>query len=282
MTTGMQQRRWWRGALVLALVANLSVAEEAGAPASVAAAMQGDAVVLLGEVHDNAAGHALRARWLAGAVAAGWRPALVFEQFERARQPEIVAARAACGADAACLIERAGGGGWDWPLYRPLVQLALDYDLAIVGAGIGRAELGALRSGGYPALFGESTLARYRPDAAPADLVAGQRRAIEIGHCNKLPARAVDAMLPMQFSRDIAMADALLANAQNGAVLIAGNGHVRQDLGVPRWWHGKAGPLVVGFVETVEPDAPFDVTVRVLAALREDPCAVFAAPAGKG
>nr|WP_239058075.1 ChaN family lipoprotein [Crenobacter caeni] len=259
----------------------MSAAEGSGAPARVAAAMQGDAVVLLGEVHDNATGHALRARWLGDAVAAGWRPALVFEQFEAARQGELAAARSACGRDAGCLIERAGGGGWDWPLYRPLVQLALDNDLPMVGAGIGRSGMGALRQGGYPALFDAATLARYRPDAAPADLVAGQRRAIEQGHCNKLPARAVDAMLPMQFSRDIAMADALLAHGQNGAVLIAGNGHVRQDLGVPRWWRGRAEPRVVGFVEAAGDDALYDVTVTVPAAPREDPCAAFAVPAGK-
>lgn len=279
---GTQQGRWRRGALALALVANLSAAEGSGAPAGVAAAMQGDAVVLLGEVHDNATGHALRARWLAGALAAGWRPALVFEQFEAAREGELAAARAACARDAGCLIERAGGEGWDWPLYRPLLQLALDYDLPIVGAGIGRGEMGALRQGGYPALFDTATLARYRPDAAPADLLAGQRRAIEVGHCNKLPARAVDAMLPMQLSRDIMMADALLRHAQNGAVLIAGNGHVRQDLGVPRWWRGKVEPRVVGFVEAGHADAPFDVTVTVPAAPREDPCAAFATLPGKG
>ena len=31
-------------------------------------------VLLLGEVHDSAAGHAKRAAWLADDVAAGWRP----------------------------------------------------------------------------------------------------------------------------------------------------------------------------------------------------------------
>ena len=50
-------------------------------------------VVLLGEVHDNAAQHAARAAALRRLLAAGGRPALAFEQFDRERQADIDRAR---------------------------------------------------------------------------------------------------------------------------------------------------------------------------------------------
>ena len=47
-------------------------------------------VVLLGEVHDNAAQHALRLRAFEALLAGGARPALALEQFDRNRQADIL------------------------------------------------------------------------------------------------------------------------------------------------------------------------------------------------
>jgi hypothetical protein len=46
-------------------------------------------VVLLGEVHDHPQQHALRLAAFDAWLAAGARPALLMEQFDAARQPEI-------------------------------------------------------------------------------------------------------------------------------------------------------------------------------------------------
>jgi hypothetical protein len=48
--------------------------------------------LLLGEVHDNAAQHALRRDLLAALLARGDRPALLLEQFDRERQAALDAA----------------------------------------------------------------------------------------------------------------------------------------------------------------------------------------------
>jgi len=62
-------------------------------------------VVLLGEVHDHPQQHALRAEAFAALLATGARPALVMEQFDRERQAELDALRAAQpGVDADTLI----------------------------------------------------------------------------------------------------------------------------------------------------------------------------------
>ena len=50
-------------------------------------------LTLLGEVHDNAAGHALRLRAFEARLARGDRPALLMEQFDTPDQPALDAAR---------------------------------------------------------------------------------------------------------------------------------------------------------------------------------------------
>src|SRR5450830_1457323 len=53
-------------------------------------------VLLLGEVHDNAAGHRLRYELLRQRVEAGWRPAIVMEQFDRENQDLVDKALKGC------------------------------------------------------------------------------------------------------------------------------------------------------------------------------------------
>jgi uncharacterized iron-regulated protein len=71
-------------------------------------------------------------------------------------------------------------------------------------------------------------------------------------------------------------------------VLLAGNGHVRRDLGVPQWLPPALRDQVraVGFVETDgtpgdgDDDAPeaYDQRVTTPPQPREDPCAAMRAP----
>jgi hypothetical protein len=78
------------------------------------------------------------------------------------------------------------------------------------------------------------------------------------------------------------MAGLLREHAAGGAVLLAGDGHVRRDLGVPRWL-GAVAPerlLSVGFVETGEPALAgrYDALVVAAPPTRDDPCRDFVAP----
>ncbi|MEO6031952.1 MAG: ChaN family lipoprotein [Burkholderiaceae bacterium] len=88
-------------------------------------------------------------------------------------------------------------------------------------------------------------------------------------------------MARAQMARDAVMADQVRRHAGRGVVLLAGNGHVRRDLGVPRWLADIAPErvLTVGFVE--EGDAQsrvpqsaqrFDAVVVAPRATRNDPC----------
>lgn len=241
---------------------------------------------MLGEVHDNARQHDLRLTVLRRAFAAGWRPAIAMEQFDRDRQPDIDRARLERPADAQHVIDLAAvkskqpGAGWNWNFYRPFVALALQYDVPLIAANLSNADTTKIVRGGYAAVFDDASLATLglgRPIAA--DWQSAQEREIDKGHCHALPPAMWPPMARAQLARDAVMAEVLRRHAKGGVVLLAGNGHVRSDIGVPRWLGGEQGPVfTVGYLEDVNDSTPvtaFDAVVRTVAAERADPCARF-------
>ncbi|WP_042883624.1 ChaN family lipoprotein [Cupriavidus necator] len=258
-------------------------ASTAPAPDAVSAAFTGKSYVLLGEVHDNAAAQQQRLAALKRAVEQGWRPAIAMEQFDRERQADIERARRERPRDADYLIAQAGGGAWQWPLYRPVVALALEYDLPLVAANLSRADAGKIVRGGLDGLFSADERRQLGLDGAlPPDLVSAQTAVLDRGHCGNFPKAMLPGMLSAQAARDAVMAQVLRPHAQRGAVLVAGNGHVRRDIGVPRWLAADAGKVLsVGYVENPPGDGEFDMAVVVPAVERKDPC-LQARPAGSG
>jgi uncharacterized iron-regulated protein len=260
------------------------------APFDWEARLRGDAVVLLGEVHDNAALHLRRWAVLRRAVSAGWRPAIAMEQFDVDRQADIERARRERPGDAGHLIAQAGRAGWDWTHYRPVIELALAHALPLVAANLPDAQARRLVREDAPVVLGAARageLALDGPGAMPIDAAwrAAQQGEIARGHCDALPAALLPGMARAQFARDAVMADVLRRHAARGAVLLAGNGHVRRDIGVPRWLAqiSPARLWAVGFIERGEAAAPlsraFDAVVVAAAEPRGDPCAAVRLPA---
>lgn len=251
---------------------NCAMAAPVALPASadaIASAMQGRNVVLLGEVHDNAAHHALRAAALRLLVERGAQPALAFEQFDRERQEAIERARRERPRDADYLIAQAQGApGWNWELYKPFVILALEYDLPIVAANLSRAEAMKL-----------ATAAPAGP-ALPVEFMRVHEDAIAKGHCGLLPPEALPGMARAQIARDRALAEAIAPFADRGVVLLTGNGHARNDVGVPHWLAPgvRAKSFSIALLEredggaAVDPPSAFDAYVLTAAASRPDPC----------
>jgi uncharacterized iron-regulated protein len=245
-------------------------------PATVSRAFSGKSYVLLGEVHDSAAAQRQRLQALTRAVESGWRPAIAMEQFDRERQADIDRARRTRPRDADYLIAQAAGdkSGWDWDLYKPVVALALQYDLPLLAANLSRADAFRIVRNGYGDVFAPDQLTALGLDKPlPPDIASAQTAVLDAGHCGHFPKAMLPGMLDAQAARDAVMAQTLRPYAQRGAVLIAGNGHVRRDIGVPRWLPGDAARVLsVGYLETDSPDAGFDTVVRVPAIDREDPC----------
>lgn len=229
--------------------------------------------LLLGEVHDNPAGHAARLALLRERIEAGWAPAIAMEQFDRERQAELDTALREC-QDADCVIARAAPpkAGWQWPLYRPVIALALQHGLPLVAANLSRADASAVVKAGYAAALDAPTRSAFSLDAVPSGLQRAQEDAVQSGHCGQLPAAMLAPMARAQIARDVVMARAMLA-AGRDVVLVAGNGHVRRDIAVPHWLRraGAARVRSVGFVEAASRD--YDATTLVAPVARPDPCA---------
>lgn len=250
---------------------------------------------LLGEVHDNPAHHAIRARLIASLAATGARPAVVFEQLDLDHDPAIVAAQAA-GADAEQLADagRLDRKAWRWPLHKPVFEAALAAGLPVRAGNVPRV---ALRGDLQAAADKESAaiwFARLHAARWTEAQAAALRAEIVADHCNKLPEAVVPRIVLAQRVRDAAMAQALVNDATaSGAILIAGNGHVRADLAVPVYLHAPATPdadarsVSLGLIEvTSAQERAGDFPRQVVAAhpgfdylwltppvARENPCA---------
>ncbi|CAN7560984.1 ChaN family lipoprotein [Pseudoduganella sp. LjRoot289] len=233
-------------------------------------------VLLLGEVHDNAEGHKLRYRQLFQRVEAGWRPAIAMEQFDREHQALLNKAQRDC-RDAKCLLLVMAGPHWDWDQYRPIIDLALRYELPLIAANLSRADASRVVRDGVASSFDEKTVAEYRlKEPLPADIVKTQQKEIVAGHCNMLSDMMVPGMVNAQVARDIWMAKLLRAQQPRDVVLIAGNGHVRKDYGVPRWLNAVEPRLTVrsiGYVEAAPEQGLYDASYTVAGKRRPDPCA---------
>jgi len=239
-------------------------------------------VLLLGEVHDNAAGQAARFAELQRRVLAGWRPAIAMEQFDADNQDLLTTAQRDC-PDPDCIVRVMEGPRWNWALYKNVMDLALTYDLPLLAANLSRADASRVVRDGYGTTFDAATIAAYGLAAVPADITAAQRRELVASHCNMLPDMMVDGMVKAQIARDVVMARVLRAQRGRGVVLLAGNGHVRKDIGVPRWL-ALGGPALsvssFGYVEKGEAAGPgqFDKTTVVAVQARPDPCGAPVAP----
>jgi len=224
-------------------------------------------VVLLGEVHDNAAQHALRLAAFEALLAGSARPVLAMEQFDRDKQPVIDRLLAQTPQpDADALVTAAGGSGWHWPHYKPFISAALAYRLPIVAANVGREEARRVMREGLAATGFNAEV--------PADLLARQAQDIEASHCGMIDTATANRMALAQVARDQFMARVLQDNARRGVVLLAGNGHVRADIGVPHWLPPavRARSEAIGVLEEGDTLTAYDRRVFTPAQARPDPC----------
>ena len=251
--------------------------------------------VLLGERHDNRDHHRLQAQ-LTRALQAdpSARPRVVaFEMIPSDRQLEVVEHLQTRPNDAAGLgaaVDWPALGWPDWALYQPIAEAALAAGATIVAADLSPAQRDAVFSEG-PEVLQASMVRRTGLDRdLPAPLGASLAQELREAHCGQVSEPLVEGMFRVQRARDAMMADRLATVAgRGGGVLIAGNGHVRNDRGVP-WYLARLRPtarvLSVGLIEvqdevaTVPADLPYDYVWFTPRVDDADPCAdrVAAAP----
>ncbi len=208
--------------------------------------------VLIGERHDNPDHHTLQARLVREAMRDRRAPVLALEMFDLRDQAAVDAFVAASPSTADGLGDavRWNEKGWPaWSMYQPIVQAALDHGASVVAANLPRSDVMAAARTGEAAVDGE----RLVVPSLPAAMNEALEQEMFDAHCGHVPRDKVGMMAAAQVARDAVMARRMtMGLAGDVVVLIAGNGHVRRDRGVP--WHlkhqGAEGVIVsVGMAE---------------------------------
>jgi uncharacterized iron-regulated protein len=219
-------------------------------------------VGLLGEDHDNAAHHQLRSLLVHRNLNATrqW-PFLVFEQLRSDQQHALdkFAELKTNAPDQATLPEFKRLTDWEhsgWATYNydPLFQAAIDAKLPIYAGDVTRDAIMKVAKDGETALPADER-ARLKLDIPlGAKLDDASLSEIEEAHCHTMPKEALTGMAYAQRYRDASLADAVLkaVDKHGSAILIAGNGHVRTDRGVPWYVHQRAPDKKVVSVMLIE------------------------------
>lgn len=233
---------------------------EAVTPAQLEAALAKARFVLLGEMHDNPDHHRLQARLIDALVRDGRHPAIVFEMIPLDLQADLDRHLQDSPGEATKLgkVLRWEERGWpDWAMYRPIAEAALSAKLTLLAGGLDGPTQKAISKG---ELSSKSTATAEELDLArplEPEIAEALGREIKEAHCNLLPAAAMEPMIKVQRARDAYFAKVMQsAKAGEGAVLIAGAGHVRKDWAVPpviRRASPDAATVSVAFFE-VDPE----------------------------
>jgi uncharacterized iron-regulated protein len=155
--------------------------------------------------------------------------------------------------------------GWPWAAYGPAVMAAVRAGVPVLGANLPMTQMRGS--------MGDAKLDTQLPGPA----LKAQQQLIRIGHCNLLPESQITPMTRIQIAKDRAMAKTIEEVALPGkvVVLLAGNGHVNRQLGVPQHLpatlHAKAVHLSAG--DATEKDAAFDSTWPTAPLAEKDYCA---------
>lgn len=208
-------------------------------PERLADALAAAPFVLLGEKHDNPDHHALQAWAVAALAAAGRRPAIVWEMITLDQALALSAYLARPSRDAAGLGPAIGWEKTGWPAwshYQPIAAAALAGGMTIAAGDLDRTTTRTISRQGLSAQTAEFRERLGLDVPYGSTDAASLNRELADSHCGLLPETALGRMSDVQRSRDAHMARQLIdAGGADGAVLIAGGGHVRRDRAVP--WH---------------------------------------------
>jgi uncharacterized iron-regulated protein len=178
-------------------------------------------VLILGEQHDVAHHQRIHLAVVQRLAESHRLGALALEMANSGRSTEGLSAQAS-EADVRAALQWQDNA-WPWAAYGPAVMAAVRAGVVVTGANLPIARL--------KAAMADATLDARLPGPA----LKTQQQAIRIGHCHLLPESQIGPMTRVQIARDISMAKTVTSLAQPGKIvlLLAGNGHADQALGVP-------------------------------------------------
>ena len=180
-------------------------------------------LLLVGEQHDAPEHQALQRELVQQLATRRQLSALVLEMSEAGTRTTELPSQASETQVREALRWSGNQAGWPWSTYAPVVMAAVRAGVPVLGGNLPRADMRAA--------MGNESLDRLLPTEA----LERQRVAIREGHCDLLPTPQIAPMTRIQIARDQAMARTAAAAVRPGqtVLLVAGNGHVQRDLGVP-------------------------------------------------
>lgn len=246
-------------------------------------------VILIGEKHDHPAHHKIQAQ-LIERLSSQLIEGFWFEHFDRTLKKKLK------GFDTAGKTPESlrqvvdwDKSGWpEWSLYEPLFIEVLKQNRPLFAANLDRNAIGAVMKSGYELVF---NLGAVRTLQLKQDLPNGLNKKLadlmETTHCHSMPDSLKRKMVRAQRAKDAYMALSLGSPSQGGVkVFIAGNGHVRNDWGVPHYLqklgYKKEDILSIGILEgrwDVSQNAkkayPYDIVFFTDVHDTLDPCDVY-------
>jgi len=238
-------------------------------------------ITLLGELHDSAFHHKARARLL---LALSCPQCTIISEHLPAGQQVVFSDNLSDS------LAKAGFDfkGWGWPLHEPLFSAIEVKKMPLLGGNVSSpltADIYKRGEEAIPSAFREKFRQSTLSDAARSKLDDD----LKSGHCGKLPNRYIPPMRMVQRVKDSFFAHALVESSPS--ILIAGNGHIRKDYGVPQILASTAPKQRVVSIGFIEQEQWTPKSIPALAKLydyvwispntvREDPCKDFSLPHG--
>lgn len=226
--------------------------------------LAGKRFVLIGEKHDNPIHHHHQSELI---KALGKRDdhhrAIVWEMFNRDQQDSLDQAWQTVSPEELGAKMNWAESGWPlWHDYAPIAEAAKAQNLVMIAGNLPQDVLRPMIRDGVKALPAELAGKLALPPL-PDDIAKRFNKEIADGHCNMLPKSQLPAFGLVQFARDASLARAMIdADADrniDGAFLIAGAMHVRDDIAVP--YH----------LRRYAPDLPDDDIAVVILIEADDP-----------
>lgn len=233
-------------------------------------------LILLGEVHDEPLHHLRRAELIQAMSAQ--HPLVVAEQLEAGKQMQysghLVEDLAQAGFDARV---------WDWDVYAPLFTTLATEQIPLAGGNLPLETVRQIAKQGENALPNTLTA---KIQAAPLSEAARVTLEVDLetSHCGHLPKTLLPNFILAQRARDASMLNSMQQAKQTPVILLAGNGHVRKDYGIPTLLSSvQPSAVSVGFLQadTLTPEAiqayqsQYDYIWLTGAVEAEDACAAF-------
>ena len=198
-------------------------------------------LILIGERHDHPDHHRIQA-WLIDNITD--QRTVGFEMLARPLQDALQAANNASDVEALSQWEKSG-----WPafsIYKPIFDAAYrgQHELAAIHP---TPEAGQGRTHG---LVGRWAGQKGNMSALPRDGLKALKADIKASHCGHANPQMTQAMTRAQVFKDQFMLRNLMEKSgDKGSVLIAGNGHVRKDYGIPVHAPADLRTVSIGIIE---------------------------------